>query len=127
MNRIAIAFVSGALAIQAQPSASIRYPVVISKCAPRYTEDADRAKIEGTVVLYIKITPDGRANSVKVTRSLGMGLDESAVAAVKEWRFRPGRKNGKPMAMGITIEVNFRLDGRDREEPCRAQMEAITI
>ena len=91
------------------------------------TEDADRAKIEGTVVLYIKITPDGRANSVKVTRSLGMGLDESAVAAVKEWRFRPGRKNGKPMAMGITIEVNFRLDGRDREEPCRAQMEAITI
>jgi len=102
-------------------------PIVISKCAPRDTKDAGRARIAGTVVLYVKITPDGRANFVKVTRSLGMGLDESAVEPVKQWRFRPGRKDGKPITVAITIEVRFRLDGRDRDEPCPAQMEDITV
>jgi TonB family protein len=121
MNRIALALIFGALASQAQPSAHVHPPIVISKCAPWYTEDAGRAKIEGTVVLYVKITPDGRANSVKVTRSLGMGLDESAVDAVKQWRFRPGRRDGKPITVAITIEVLFRLDRRDRDEPCPAQ------
>jgi outer membrane biosynthesis protein TonB len=56
-----------------------------------------------------------------------MGLDECAVAAVKQWRFRPGRKDGKPITMAITIEVNFRLDGRDRDEPCPTQMEGVTV
>jgi len=127
MNRIALAFVFGALAIQALPPANVRYPVVISKCAPRYTEDAGRAKIEGTVVLSAKVTPDGRVNSVRVKRSLGMGLDESAVEAVKQWRFRPGRKDDKPITMAITIEVNYRLDRRDRDEPCPTQRDNITV
>jgi TonB family protein len=83
--------------------------------------------MEGTVVLYVKVTRDGRVNSVRVTRSLGMGLDESAVEAVKQWRFRPGTKEGKPINVAITVEVNFRLNGRDRDGPCPAEMEDVTV
>jgi outer membrane biosynthesis protein TonB len=56
-----------------------------------------------------------------------MGLDESAVEAAKQWRFRPGRKDDKPITMAITIEVSYRLDRRDRDEPCPAQRDNTTV
>ena len=118
MQRILFAFVLGALAVRAQPPASSQSPAVSSKCAPRYTEEARRAKLEGVVLLYIEVAPDGRARSIRVTRPLGMGLDESAVEAVQQWRFSPGKKDGKPITVAAVIEVRFRLDNRD--EPCRA-------
>ena len=49
------------------------------------------------------------AKDIKVVRPLGLGLDEKAIEAIKKWRFRPGVKNGKPVAVLVTIEVNFRL------------------
>jgi len=83
-------------------------PVLISKVEPQYTEEARRAKLQGTVVLYVEVGPDGVAHNIKVQRPLGMGLDEKAIEAVQQWRFRPGMKDGKPVTVAATLEVNFR-------------------
>jgi periplasmic protein TonB len=76
---------------------------------PQYTEEARAAKFQGTVTLYAEITPDGTATNIRVLHSLGLGLDEKAIEAVKQWRFKPGQKDGKPVTVAATIEVNFRL------------------
>jgi TonB family protein len=83
-------------------------PVLISKVEPQYTEEARQAKLNGTVFLYVEVGPDGMAHNIKVQRPLGMGLDEKAIEAVQQWRFRPGMKDGKPVTVAATIEVNFR-------------------
>ena len=84
-------------------------PVVIHKVEPEYSEEARKAKYQGTVLLYIEVTPDGRADHMRVVRSLGLGLDEKAMEAVRQWKFKPGYKDGKPVTVAATIEVNFRL------------------
>jgi len=84
-------------------------PSLLSKVEPEYSEEARRAKYQGTVVLYVEVFPDGKAHNLKVLRSLGLGLDEKAIEAVNKWRFRPGFKDGKPVPVQATIEVNFRL------------------
>ena len=84
-------------------------PSLLSKVEPEYSEEARRAKYQGTVVLYVEVYPDGKAHNLKVLRSLGLGLDEKAIEAVNKWRFRPGYKDGKPVTVQATIEVNFRL------------------
>jgi TonB family protein len=83
-------------------------PTVLSKTEPVYTDEARDAKIEGTVVLSLEIDMDGLAQNIEVTRSLDGGLDQSAVTAVQQWRFKPGEKNGKPVRVMARIEVNFR-------------------
>jgi len=84
-------------------------PTLLSKVEPEYSEEARRAKYQGTVVLYVEVFPDGKAHNLKVLRSLGLGLDEKAIEAVNKWKFRPGYKDGKAVAVQATIEVNFRL------------------
>jgi TonB family protein len=84
-------------------------PTLLQKVEPEYSEEARKAKHSGTVVLYIEVTVDGRADNIRVQRSLGLGLDEKAIEAVKKWRFSPGKKDGKPVRVAATIEVNFRL------------------
>jgi periplasmic protein TonB len=84
-------------------------PTLLQKVEPEYSEAARKAKHQGTVLLYVEVDPSGRAVNVRVQRSLGLGLDEKAVEAVKKWRFRPGTKDGKPVTVAATIEVNFRL------------------
>jgi TonB family protein len=84
-------------------------PVVIYKKDPEYSEEARKAKYQGTVLLAIEVSPDGRATNIRVVRSLGLGLDEKAMEAVKQWKFKPGYRNGQPVTVAATIEVNFRL------------------
>jgi TonB family protein len=84
-------------------------PSVLHKVEPEYSEEARKAKYQGTVLLYIEVDPSGRATNIKVQRSLGLGLDEKAIEAVKQWKFKPGYKDGKPVTVAATIEVNFRL------------------
>jgi len=84
-------------------------PVLVYKSEPEYTELARVAKYQGTVTLYVEITPDGRATNIKVLNSLGLGLDEKAIEAVSQWVFKPGLKDGQPVTVQATIEVNFRL------------------
>jgi TonB family protein len=84
-------------------------PTLLSKIEPEYSEEARKAKYQGTVTLYIQVDPSGKAINMRVLHSLGLGLDEKAMEAVKKWRFRPGTKDGKPVTVEAQIEVNFRL------------------
>ena len=84
-------------------------PQVLYKVDPEYSEEARKAKYSGTVVLQLVVDASGRARDIKVVRSLGLGLDEKAIEAVMKWKFRPGVKNGQPVPVQATIEVNFRL------------------
>ncbi|HKW99882.1 MAG TPA: energy transducer TonB [Bryobacteraceae bacterium] len=84
-------------------------PVVLYKVDPEYSEEARKAKYSGTVVLQLVVDSTGRARDIRVVRSLGLGLDEKAIEAVNKWKFRPGYRNGQPVAVQATIEVNFRL------------------
>jgi TonB family protein len=60
-------------------------------------------------VLQVEVHEDGKAHNIRIVRSLGLGLDEKAVQAVEQWKFVPGRKEGKSVKVAATIEVNFRL------------------
>jgi TonB family protein len=84
-------------------------PRLIDKVEPAYSAEASEAKLEGTVILAVEVHPDGRIHNARVTKALGKGLDEQAIAAVERWRFSPALKDGKPVAVAATVEVNFRL------------------
>jgi TonB family protein len=84
-------------------------PALLDKVEPDYTEKARKAKLAGTVLLYMQIDTSGKAVNMRVLRSLGMGLDEKAMEAVKKWRFRPAFKDGQPVVVETQVEVNFRL------------------
>jgi TonB family protein len=92
-----------------RPGANVTRPELVRKVEPEYSEDARKAKYMGTVVLYIEVDVTGHATNIHVQRSLGMGLDEKAVEAVKKWLFVPGKLNGKAVVVPATVEVNFRL------------------
>ncbi|MBZ5609536.1 MAG: TonB family protein [Acidobacteriia bacterium] len=89
--------------------AGVSPPRIVSKVDPEYTDEARAAKYEGTVVLFVELDPDGIARNIQVVKSLGLGLDDKAIAAVSQWRFNPAQKNGEPVTVQATIEVNFRL------------------
>lgn len=76
---------------------------------PEYSEEARKAKFQGTVVLWLVVGPDGRPRDIRIVRSVGMGLDEKALEAVRTWRFDPARKDGQPVSVQINVEVSFRL------------------
>ena len=84
-------------------------PALLRKVEPEYSEEARKAKYQGTVQLAVEVWPDGRAHNIRVIRSLGLGLDEKAIEAVQQWQFAPGKKDGAPVKVMATIEVNFRL------------------
>jgi TonB family protein len=76
---------------------------------PEYSEEARHAKFQGTVLLWVIVGPDGRPHDIRVQRSLGMGLDEKAIEAVRQWKFEPSMMDGHPVAVQVNIEVSFRL------------------
>ena len=84
-------------------------PRAIFKPDPEYSTEARLAKYQGTVVLNLVVDASGTPRQVHVARSLGMGLDEKAVEAVRQWKFEPARKEGKPVAVAVSIQVAFRL------------------
>ena len=84
-------------------------PRAISTPDPEYSEEARKAKYQGTCVLWLVVGPDGRPRDIRIARTLGLGLDEKAIEAVKNWRFEPAMKDGKPVAVQINVEVSFRL------------------
>lgn len=84
-------------------------PKLIYQPDPEYSEEARKAKFQGTCVLWVVVGPDGKARDIRVARTLGLGLDEKAIEAVKTWRFEPAMKDNKPVAVQINVEVSFRL------------------
>jgi periplasmic protein TonB len=84
-------------------------PEVISKVEPEFSEEARKAKYQGTVLVQAIIDQSGRVISPHVVRSLGMGLDDKALEAVRQWKFKPAMENGVPVKVQINIEVAFNL------------------
>jgi periplasmic protein TonB len=84
-------------------------PKAIYAPDPEYSEEARKVKHMGVVVLWLVVGPDGKPRDIRVLRTLGLGLDEKAIEAVKNWRFEPAYKDGKPVAVQINVEVNFHL------------------
>jgi len=84
-------------------------PSVILKVEPEYSEEARKAKFQGTVVLFVVVDEKGNPRDLKVMRPLGLGLDQKAIEAVEKWKFKPGMKGGEAVNVRATIEVNFRL------------------
>jgi periplasmic protein TonB len=87
----------------------VTQPRPIYEPDPDYSEAARKAKYQGAVVLWLVVGADGLPHNIRVQRSLGMGLDEKAIAAVNTWRFQPATLNGRPVAVEVNVQVSFRL------------------
>lgn len=85
-------------------------PNLVYHPTPRYTKEAREAKISGRVNSRIVINDKGELTDAKVTKGLGYGLDESALNTVKSWKFEPARRNGTPITVAVTVEVDFAFD-----------------
>jgi TonB family protein len=77
--------------------------------SPEYSKEARKAKYQGTCVLWLIVGADGNPTNIRVARTLGKGLDEKAIEAVKRWKFEPAKKDGQPVATEINVEVSFHL------------------
>ena len=92
-----------------RPGSGIDPPTLVREVRASYTEDARRRGIEGDVVLEIVVGADGQVGSVRVKRSLGAGLDQKAVDAVRQWKFTPARRQGAPIDVVVEVAVGFSL------------------
>lgn len=94
-----------------RPGSGVTVPEVLKEVRPQYTADAMRAKVQGTVLLECIVMPDGTVGDVRVTRSLDsvFGLDQEAIKAARQWRFKPGMRQGEPVPVIVTIELTFTL------------------
>ena len=84
-------------------------PILINEVLPEFSEEARKARFQGAVTLETIIREDGSVQVVRVVRSVGFGLDQQAIAAVLQWKFKPARMNGKPVPSYMNVEVNFNL------------------
>ncbi|MFZ0539701.1 MAG: energy transducer TonB [Candidatus Sulfotelmatobacter sp.] len=87
----------------------ISAPQPVSTPDPEYTEQARVAKTQGTCILWLIVDDQGRPRDIRVVRGLGMGLDAKAIEAVKQWKFQPAMKDGRPVNVQISVEVGFKL------------------
>ena len=88
---------------------SLTEPVLLYKVDPEYSEEARKAKLQGVVMVRAVIDVRGRVQDIAVAQGLGLGLNERAIAAVQQWKFRAGMRNGKPVATSALIQLTFRL------------------
>lgn len=93
------------------PGNGVSLPAVTRQVKAEYTTEAMQNRIEGSVGLDVVVQSDGTVGDVRVKRSLDTvyGLDRQAVKAMKQWEFRPGKKDGKPVAVRVEVEMNFAL------------------
>jgi len=92
-----------------QIGGDVKGPVIIYEPEPEYTAEAKKAKFSGFVTVSIIVDKNGIPQNVHVTRGVGLGLDEKAVEAVKQYKFKPATENGKPVAVYLNVEVNFEI------------------
>jgi TonB family protein len=87
----------------------ITSPICVFCPNPDYTDPAREVKFTGTSLLDVTVSAEGRAIDARVVRGLPFGLNESAVKNIRDWQFRPGAREGQPIACRVIIEVTFRL------------------
>ncbi|HEX8255645.1 MAG TPA: TonB family protein [Thermoanaerobaculia bacterium] len=89
---------------------NVRAPVTIERVQPDYTESARRARVQGIVIVEAVIDRQGDVTEARVLKPLPMGLDQQALAAVRQWKFKPGTLNGQPVPVYWNLTINFRLE-----------------
>ena len=88
---------------------NVSAPVCIYCPLPEYSEEGRKAKYQGLVVLWAVVDENGRVRDIRVQKGLGLGLDEEAIRAAQNWRFKPAERFGKPVPVAMAIEVRFNL------------------
>jgi len=88
---------------------AVSEPRLRNQVPPEYSDDARKARIEGTVELLVVVRPDGTVQFDRVQKSLGFGLDQKAIEAVKQWTFIPARRDGRAVPVWISVIVNFSI------------------
>src|SRR4249920_248326 len=91
------------------PGDGVSLPTVVKQVRAGYTEKAMNARIEGNVALDAVVLADGKVGDVTVVESLDDGLDQQAIESMKQWEFKPGVKDGEPVAVRIRVIISFRL------------------
>jgi TonB family protein len=100
----------GRVEMQALPISEVnRPPELVQRTEPQYTEEAFIGRTQGSVGIHVEIDAEGVPRNLEVVRPLGLGLDEQALMALKQWRFRPARKDGANVACRVIYEINFSL------------------
>ncbi|HKO18170.1 MAG TPA: TonB family protein [Acidobacteriaceae bacterium] len=84
-------------------------PEVIYKVEPEFSEEARKAKFMGVVTVTLIVNTQGLPQDVHVIRGVGMGLDDKAVEAVRQYKFKPAMENGHPVPVRVNVEVNFQI------------------
>ena len=84
-------------------------PQLIYQVEPEFSEEARKAKVAGNVLVTLIVDTTGHPQRVRVLRGIGMGLDDKAIEAVKQYRFKPAMEGGKPVPVEVNIDVNFQI------------------
>jgi periplasmic protein TonB len=93
-----------------QVGGGVSPPVPLNEVTPEFSEEARKAKFMGVVTVNIVVDQHGMPQNVRLVRGVGMGLDENAMKAVKEYRFKPAMENGKPVAVQMNVVVTFQIE-----------------
>jgi protein TonB len=91
----------------------VKAPQLVNRAEPHYPEDARRDGLEGVVILEAMISASGCVRAVSVLKGVELRLDFQSAKAVAQWRYRPARLDGRPVAVYLTVTVTFRLHSRD--------------
>jgi protein TonB len=84
-------------------------PVVLYAPDAEFSEEARKAKFSGNVEVYLIVDETGAPSHIRVVRGVGMGLDDKAIEAVRQYKFKPAMKDGKPVKVPLYIDVNFQI------------------
>ena len=88
---------------------TVSAPILIYSVEPEFSEEARKAKFSGNVEVYLWVDENGNPSHIRVARGVGMGLDDKAVEAVRQYKFKPAMQNGKPVKVDLYIDVNFQI------------------
>jgi protein TonB len=87
----------------------VSFPVLLHHVEPEFSDQARRAKVQGTVLVNLWVDEKGRPSHVRVLRGVGSGLDENAVKAVQQYKFKPAMEGGKPVLVEVNVVVSFQM------------------
>jgi TonB family protein len=100
---------SGENAHHGQPSAELTGPEPLQKVDPKYPPTLITERVTGEVILYAVIRRDGSVDSIQLVRGIDEQLDTNAIRALRQWKFRPGAKEGIPIELEAIVHIPFRL------------------
>ncbi len=94
---------------QADAGSAVQEVVILEKPKPVYTEEARKLRIEGDVLVQVVFPASGPVQVIRVTKGLGHGLDEAAIQAAQQIRFKPALQDGKPVDFPATVHIEFEI------------------